>query len=415
MGRHCFLRFLRASAMASLALALGAAGTFAQQRIAVRGQRVHPVSGPAIEDGVVLISDGKIEAVDVAARLPIPDGYLVLEAAVVVPGLIDAHATVGLTGYLNQDGDQDHRDEGDPMQPELRAIDSYDGRERLLEWVRERGITTVHTGHSPGALITGQTMVCKTRGATIEASVLVPFAMVAATLGEGATVSESDGKGPGTRSKAVALLRQQLIQAAEYVARREQGGEKQPDRDLRLEALVEVLDGTAPLLVTVHRASDILTALRLQREFRFRLVLDGACEAYLVLDEIRAAGVPVIAHPPMMRAFGEKKNATFELAARLRAAGIQVALQSGYESYVPKTRVLLFEAAIAAAHGLGMEGALRAVTLDAATILGVQQRIGSLEPGKDADLALYDGDPFEYTSHCLAVLIDGELVSRGAR
>jgi imidazolonepropionase-like amidohydrolase len=134
-----------------------------------------------------------------------------------------------------------------------------------------------------------------------------------------------------------------------------------------------------------------------------------------VADAIKAAGVPVILHATMVRARGETENLSMETAATLRKAGIPVALQSGYESYVPKTRVVLFEAAIAAAHGLSFVDALATVTIDAARILGIAGRVGSLEAGKDADLALFDGDPFEYTSHVVGVVIDGRVVSQEAR
>jgi imidazolonepropionase-like amidohydrolase len=158
-----------------------------------------------------------------------------------------------------------------------------------------------------------------------------------------------------------------------------------------------------------------MTALRLAREFDLDMVLSGASEAYLVLDALREAEVPVILHPTMARASGERENLSFETAARLAEAGIPFAIQSGYEGYVPKTRVVLFEAAIAAAHGLGRDRALRAVTLDAARILGLDGRLGSLTPGKDADLVLFDGDPFEYTSHVCAVVIDGRVVEETCR
>jgi imidazolonepropionase-like amidohydrolase len=161
--------------------------------------------------------------------------------------------------------------------------------------------------------------------------------------------------------------------------------------------------------VTARRHQDIMTALRLQEEFGFRLVLDDAADAHLLVDEIRAAGVPVIVHPTMARAVGERENLSMETAAILADAGIPIALQGGYESYVPKTRVVLFEAAIAAARGLGFERALAAVTIDAARLLGVDDRIGSLEVGKSGDLALYDGDPFEYTTRCEGVVVAGEL------
>jgi hypothetical protein len=160
---------------------------------------------------------------------------------------------------------------------------------------------------------------------------------------------------------------------------------------------------------------DILAALRVAQEFDVRIVLDGAAEAHLLLDEIKAAGVPVIVHPTMARAGGETENLTQEAAAILRRAGIPTILQSGFESYVPKTRVVLFEAALAAARGLRFDEALAAITIDAARLLGVGGRVGSLEAGKDADLALFDGDPFEYTTHVVGVVIDGEVVSETVR
>jgi imidazolonepropionase-like amidohydrolase len=339
----------------------------------------------------------------------IPAGLAVLEAAVVTPGLIDAHSVVGLAGHLNSPHDQDQLEASAPIQPELRAIDAYDARERLVSWVRGFGVTTLHTGHGPGALVSGETMIVKTRGDTVEEAVVVPRAMLAATLGEGAVV-EGD-KAPGTRSKAVAMLRSRLIEAQAYLDKR--SSDDDAPRDLTLEALGRVLEGELPLLVTAHRHHDIATALRLRAEFGFRLVLDGASEAYEMLDEIRAAGVPVIVHPTMARFGRELENATMENAALLRAAGIPMALQSGFESYVPKTRVVLFEAALAAARGLGFDAALAAITRDAAALLGIADRVGTLEPGKDGDLALYDGDPFEYTTHCVGTVIEGVVVSDG--
>lgn len=381
--------------------------------LAVRGTRVHTMAGEVLQDGVVVVRDGKIAAVGPASDIDIPSGIPVRSAEVVIPGLIDAHTVVGLAGYLNQTQDQEQLERSSAMQPELRAIDAYDPRERLIEWVRGFGVTTLHTGHGPGALVSGQTMVVKTAGNTVEDAVVVPFAMVAATVGNGAEV-RGGGKSPGTRSKAIAMLRAELIRAGEYrakVAAAEGDDETEPPaRDLRLEALVRVLDGEAPLLVTVHRHHDLVSALRVREEFDIPMVLDGAAEAYLVPDEIRAAGVPVLIHPTMARAWGDRENLGMETASILVRAGIPVAFQSGYESYVPKTRVVLFEGAVAAAHGMTPEQVLEAMTAGAARILGVDDRVGSLEVGKDGDLALYDGDPLEYTTHCVGVVIDGEIV-----
>ena len=380
-------------------------------QVAVVGKKVHTMAGPPIENGTVLIRDGRIAMVGNADAVTIPDGFRILRAEVVTPGLIDAHSVVGLTGIFNQPHDQDQLERSTPMQPELRAIDAYNAREKLVEWVRGFGITTVHTGHAPGELISGQTTIVKSWGNTIEEAVVVDTAAVAATLSPQAQKSDK-GKSPGTRGKMMAMLRGELVKAQEYVKKRETAeADKRPDRNLGHEVLARVLNRELPMMVTANRAQDITSTLRLAREFNIKLILDGAAESYLLLDEIKAAGTPVIIHPSMQRAYGEMENLSFETAAKLRQAGIPVALQSGYESYVPKTRVVLFEAALAAANGLTFDQTLATITIDAAKILGIDARVGSLEPGKDGDLALYDGDPFEYTTHCTGVVINGQVVS----
>jgi imidazolonepropionase-like amidohydrolase len=330
-----------------------------------------------------------------------------VRAKVVTPGLIDAHTVVGFTGYLNQPHDQEQVERSAPEQPELRAVDAYDAKERLIEWVRGFGVTTMHTGHGPGSLISGQTMIVKTVGENVDQAVMVPQAMVAATLGTGARADA--GKAPGSRAKMLAMLRADLIKAQEY-------SRKAPDtRDLRTETLAQVTSGKLPLLVTVNKADDILSAIRLGKEFNIRLVLDGAADAHLVLNEIKASGYPVIVHPTMARSYDETQNLSRETAAKLKAKGIPFALQSGFESYVPKTRVVLFEAGLAAANGLPVEDALGSITINAARLLGIADRVGSLEAGKDGDVAMYDGDPFEYTTHCTGVLVNGKVASEVVR
>ena len=394
---------------AALALWLGVPAAAAAQ-IAVLGETVYTMAGEPIRDGVVVVgADGRIAQVGPASSVRVPSGYRTLRARVVTPGLIDAHTVVGLAGYLNQPHDQMQLEKSAPIQPELRALDAYNPRETLVEWLRDHGVTTLHTGHAPGALVPGQTMIVKTRGETVEDALIAPEAMVAVTFGE-AGLAQGD-KTPGTRAKAVALLRTELLKARDYAAKRAGPEDKQPARDLRLEMFGRVLKRELPLLVTAYRAIDIANALRIAEEFGVRIVLDGASEAYLMLDRIKEAGVPVVLHPTMWRAVGEAENLSMETASKLRGAGIPFAIQSGYESYVPKTRVVLFEAAIAAARGLTPEQALGAITIDAAKILGIDTRVGSLEAGKDGDLALFDGDPFEYTSHVTAVVIDGQVVS----
>ena len=404
------------------AAVLAGAPAAVSAQLAVRAERLHTVSGPPLDSAVVIAgADGRIAWVGPAAEADVPAGAEVLEAAVVTPGLVDAHSVVGLAGALNSRAgpvrDQDQLDRSSPIQPELRAIDAYDAAETLVAWVRSYGVTTIHTGHGPGALISGQTMIAKTRGRTAEEAVVTPARMLAATLG-GAVSANFES--PGTAAKGVAMLRTALIEARARAERAqagadsgEGGGESgsPPARDLAAEALGRVLAGELSLLVTANTVTELAAALRLQREFGFDLVLDGAAESYRLLDEIRAAGAPVVLHPPLSRV----RNGSFETAARLADAGIPFAIQTGFEDYVPKTRVLLWEAAIAAANGLGRRRALEAVTLGAARILGVDGRVGSLEVGKDADLVLFDGDPFEYTSHVCGVVIEAQVVARGCR
>jgi imidazolonepropionase-like amidohydrolase len=406
MRRACILAAASLIALAPAAQA---------QDIAIRGREVHTMAGPAITDGVVVIDDGRIVAVGPAASTPIPEGVRVIEAAVVTPGLVDARTVVGLAGYLNQPHDQDQLDESAPVQPQLRAIDAYNPNEALVAWLRGFGVTTIHTGHGPGALVSGQTMIAKTVGNTADAAVIVPAAMVAANLGPAALAG--DGKAPGTRAKQIAMLRQALLdaRAVEKAAPAKKGARPAEETPPGLDVLTmrDVLAKKLPLLVTANRAQDIMSALRLRQEFGIDLVLDGAAEAYLLTDQIRAEGVRVILHPPMMRQYGEYENASFTTGSVLKAAGIPFAYQSGYEGYVPKTRVVLFEAAVAAANGLSREEALASITIDAARVIGVDRRVGSLEVGKDGDVALFDGDPFEFTSHAVGTVVNGALVSSG--
>ena len=407
----------------SVLLLVFLAATSASAQLAVRGKKIYTMAGPVVEDGVVIIREGKVAAIGRAADVAIPAGFKVLEAAVVTPGLIDARSVVGLAGYFNHKHDQDQLERSSPMQPELRAVDSYNTREALIEWVRGYGVTTLHTGHAPGELISGQTMIVKTTGNTVEDAVMVPTAGISLTLGPGSL--RGGGQSPGTRGKQMSMLRTRLLEAKSYLESLEprekkpaKAGEEEkntPPVNLGLAALASVLRKEVPLLITAHRAQDIATALRLKKEFDFRMILDGGAEAYLLIDELKKADIPVIIHPSMARFNGALQNASFETAARLKKAGLKVAMQSGYESYVPKTRVVLFEAAVAAANGLGFEGALELITTSAAEILGISDRVGSLAVGKDGDLALFDGDPFEYTTHCVGTIIEGRVVSEASR
>ncbi len=422
MNTRSLARTLIIAAAAFASLLPGAA----LAQVAIKAKTLHTMAGPAITDGVVIIQNGKIAAVGPAASTPIPDGLRILEANVATPGLIDARCTVGVSGLLNQKQDQDQLERSGPIQPELRAIDAYNPLDPLVDHVRSFGVTTINTGHAPGELISGQTALIKLRGTTVDEAVIKPVSAVAATLGPGAQRDSA----PGTRAKMVSMLREQLIKARDYQKSLDKAAQpaaadpdgkpataaEPPARDLRLELLAQVLKGEIPLLISANRAQDIASVLRLKEEFStLRIVLDSGSEAYLLTAELKAAGVPVFLHPTMIRAFGEMENMSVETASKLRAAGIDVAIQGGFESYVPKARVILFEAAIAAANGLSFDEALATITITPARILGVADRVGSLEVGKDGDVALYSGDPFEYTTLCTGVVIDGVVMSEKPR
>ena len=392
----------------NVAILVASAYSLMTAQVAIKGAVVYTMAGAPNKDGVVLLKDGKVERVGPASSFTIPANYKVLSGAVVTPGIVDAHSTVGLSGILNIPADQMQLEKSDAFQPELRAIDAYNPREPLVEFVRNLGITTLHTGHAPGALASGTTIVVKPIGGTVQEAMIDP-GMVAFTLGSNV---QSTYKNPGTSGKAVATLRGEFIKAQDYTKKLfAKDPEKRPSRDLKMELLSRILAGEVRILYTAQRATEIMTVLRLQKEFGFKLVLDGAAEAYLVLDEIKKAGVPVILHPTMVRPNGDTRNVSMETAAMLKAAGIPFALQSGFEGYVPKTRVVLFEAALAAANGLSFDDALAAITINAARIIGVDNRVGSLEPGKDGDVVVFDGDPFEYTTHVCGVVINGTVVS----
>lgn len=407
-------------------------GVAAGQNLAVSGERVYTAAGGVIENGMVVIKDGKIAAVGKKGEVAVPAGFKTIGAKVVTPGLVDVRGTVGVSGLFNTKHDSDQLERSAPIQPELRAIDAYNPMDALVEYVRGFGVTTVQTGHAPGELISGQTIVVKTAGNTVDEALVKSPSMVVATLGPSAL--EGGNKAPGTRGKQIAMLREELIKAKEYATKRKAGGakdgaegdeaedkkkDKGGERNLRLEMLADVLDGKVPLAITANKTQDIDNCLRLADEFKFKLVLDMAAESYMLTDRVKGAGggggggVPVMLHPSMARAVGDAENQSFETAATLQKAGVLYAIQSGYEGYVPKARVVLFEAAIAAANGLTFDQALASITINAAKILGVDSRVGSLEVGKDGDVAMYDGDPFEYTTHCVGVVIEGKVVSDG--
>ncbi len=378
-------------------------------QIAIKADSVITVTSTMIRNGVVLVKDGKIEAVGSADQVKIPDGYKLYNAKVVTPGLVDARTLVGMSGVLNIPVDQDQLEKSSPIQPELRAIDAYNPDEPLVKTVREYGVTTIHTGHGIGALVSGQTLIAKTKPGTVDEVTVVPFSMLAMTIGPSVSGNFSS---PGTKAKQLSMIRAELMKAQDYLKKsNDKDTSKRPAYDMKMDALSKLLKGEIKALITANPAVDIMNAIRLSKEFNFKLVLDGAAESYRLINEIKTAKAEIVLHATMARNDGDMINMSRATAATLTAAGIPVSIESGYEGYVPKTRIILMEAAVAMANGLTFEDAIKTITINPAKLLGVDSRVGSIEKGKDADLVLYNGDPFEYTSNVCVVIIDGNVVS----
>jgi imidazolonepropionase-like amidohydrolase len=411
--------------MLALSLLLLASTAWAQ-KIAIEADTLY-TEGPArtINHGVVLIENGKITAVGPANTTKIPEGYELLRTKIATPGLIDAKTSVGLSGNYNIPADQDQDERTDPNTADVRALDSFNPREPLIDYVREFGVTTVQTGPGPDNPIAGQAGIFKTSGPhgvrEVDAMVVRAYSAMVFNLGEEPkNAYGAKGRTPATRMGIAHIIRKALLDTQEYRNKwdaweksEKKDSSKRPSRDLKLEALARVISGEVPAVFLADREDDISTAIRLAHEFKLKLVLAQATEGYLARDVIRRTGVPVMVGPTAQPLDAlQTQNASIENAALLADVGVPIAFSSGFSGYVPKNRVLLFEAALAAANGLGAERALEAATIGAARILSIADRVGSLEPGKDADLALFDGDPFEYTTHVEAVLVNGEMCYR---
>jgi imidazolonepropionase-like amidohydrolase len=361
---------------------------------AVETENLHTGTKPPLP-GTVVVQDGKIVA---AGELVRAKNMPVYKAKHVTPGLIDAFATAGLSGAWNIPADQDLDELSDPNQADLRALDGFNPREPLLDFLQQTGVTVVHAAPGRANPIAGRGGVFRTDGTTAESAALVPVGSLIVNLGESAK-----GKATTTRMGVAALVRKAFADADSYRTA------KPAARNAKHEALIPALEGKVPVYFAAHRRDDIQTALRIASEFKLKPVIAMATEGYRMADELKKAGVPVVVHPTMQRAGGsmETLHSFTENALTLARAGVPVTICTGYEGYVPKTRVLRYEAAMA---GLTSEFAVRAITLDAAKLLGIEKDHGSIEPGKVADLVLYDGDPFEHATHVTHTIMRGRVV-----
>jgi imidazolonepropionase-like amidohydrolase len=373
--------------------------------------RLHTVAKPTITDGAVHVKDGKILFAGPRSELQLPPGIPVLTAANVTPGLIDAATIVPLSGEYNIPADQDADEASDPNQADSRVLDAFNPGEPLLRYLLEQGITVVHSIPGRANVVGGLSGVFRTHGRTADAmTVRFPQALVI-NLGEAPKTTYKE-RLPQTRMGTAALIRQAFADAANAKKKAEATKDAPADRSLKRESFSLALDKKVQTLFAAQQADDILTGLRLSQEFGLDGAIALAAEGFLIREQLVAAKVPVFLHPTMQRSGGslETYHSHLSNASALSDAKIPLAITSGAEGYVPKTRVARFEAAIAAVHGLGFEKGLSSISLDAAKVLRIDDRYGSIEPGKVADLVLYDGDPFEYATHTTHVVVDGRLV-----
>ncbi|MGE3180409.1 MAG: amidohydrolase family protein [Phycisphaerae bacterium] len=401
------MKFFPFSAAAVL-LALAATASAQDRTLAFTRAKIIPINGPEIDDGVLLVRDGKIVAVGAWGELDVPEDAVVHDfiGHTIMPGLVDTHNHIGGIGG----GDGSH-----PTQPDVRIYDSLNCRSSGFRRARAGGLTTLNIMPGSGHLLSGQTVYVKTRRAeTLDDMFILdkdrnPCGGMKMANG---TNSLRDPPFPGTRGKSAAIVRQMFIDAKAYgekMNRFKDDPEKRPARDIGKDALLEVLSGKRVVHHHTHRHDDIMTVLRLKEEFGFRVVLHHVSEGWMVADEIAKAEVPcsiIIVDSPGGKL--EAKNLVFKTGAVLEEAGVKVAYHT--DDWITDSRHFLRCAALGVRAGMSREGALRSLTLAGAEMLDLQDRIGSLEPGKDADFIVITNDPLSVYAKVRQTWIEGQLV-----
>ena len=376
----------------------------------IRNARLFTMEGDGyIEGGDVLMEAGKVVAA--GANLSAP-GAKVIDAhgAYATPGFVDPHTHIGLWADGERDDTGDGNEATDPVTPQLRALDAVDPVDPCFAEACRAGVTSVATGPGSANVLGGQFLAMKTHGQSLkEMLIKEPLAMKAAFGENPKMVYGASGKRPSTRMATAAVLREAFYEAREYMEKRAgKDADKRPAFNLKNEALAMVLRRELLLKMHAHRADDILTAIRIVKEFDLRASVEHCTEGHLIADELREAGVGVILGPLLCdRSKPELKNLTMKAPAVLHRAGVKFALMTDHgvipEQYLP------VEAGLCVREGLPEMEALRAITINAAEVIGLADRIGSLAPGKDADLVLFDGHPLETRTHASLVLVNGEI------
>jgi imidazolonepropionase-like amidohydrolase len=378
--------------------------------LAVVGGLVMPIEGTPFSDGVLLIEDGTIRALGRDVR--VPDGAERVDATgkVVLPGLVDAHTHLGVHEEAEGWAGQDTNEMTEPMTAHVRALDGINPADLGFQDAIAGGVLTVNVNPGSGNPIGGQTVAVRCAGRTVDEMVLRSPSGVKSALGENPKRVFGDrNQFPSTRLGTAAVIRDALVKAANYLEKRERGNGEFVERDLRWEILGMVLRREIPWRQHCHRADDIATALRLADEFGYRLVIDHGTEAAVLADRIAERGVPVLIGPLLTsRSKVELRSRSLANPGRLAAAGVQLGIVTDHP--VVPIGLLHVQAALAVKEGLDPVAALRAVTLTPARVMGVDDRLGSLEPGKAATFCLWSGDPLDVRSRVETAWIDGRLV-----
>ena len=378
---------------------------------------VHPMDGPVIPRGFVAFEGEKLTAVGPMEALPAGAEGPVLDAegGHILPGFIDAHCHLGLFGDALGFEADDGNESTDPCTPQLRAVDGVNPLDRGFREAREGGVTTVLTGPGSANPIAGQFLALKTDGRWVDEMVLKAPAAMKFALGENPKSVYNDRKEtPVTRMATAALIREHLAKAQEYQDKQAKADgdpdQDMPDYDAKLEALVPVVAGELPAHFHAHRADDILTAVRIAKEFGVKATLDHCTDGELISDELAKEGLPVFVGPTLgSKSKAELRHKSFTTPGALYHAGLTVSIIT--DAPVIPLEKLPMCAGLAANAGLPMEEAWRAITINPARSLGIDSRVGSLEPGKDADLVLWTADPLTTIgAEAYCTIVDGKVV-----
>jgi len=367
------------------------------------------------ENGYILVKDGKIQAVGPMDECPGNSEIIDAKGRYVLPGLVDAHTHVGMTeDAVGFEGD-DLNEMTDPVTPHLRAIDAIYHADRSFEEARQWGVTTVLSGPGSSNVICGQFAALKTYGRSVDEMILKEPCALKVAFGENPkTVYHEKNHAPSTRMATAAILREQFYKAREYMEAwdeymKDSEENDKPEFDIRLEALIPALKGDLIVKIHAHRTDDILTAIRIAKEFNLKITIDHCTEGYLIADILKENNIKVILGPMLTdRSKIELRNQTLAAPGILAKAGIPVAIMTDHPC-VPIQHLLLC-AAIAVREGMPEEDALKAITINAARAAGIDDRVGSLEAGKDADIAIYSGYPFDFKTKVDMTIINGKIV-----